>query len=39
MKTRTCAERFEAVAFRTVGSLALVLAAASILVSLAKWMA
>jgi len=39
MRTRTCAERFEAVAFRTLGSIALALAAVSILVKVAKWMA
>ena len=39
MRTRTCAERFESVAFRTLGSLVLLLGAASILVKLVKWMA
>ncbi len=39
MRTRTCAERFEAVAFRTLGSLALALAAVSILVKAVKWLA
>lgn len=39
MKTRTCAERFEVVAVRTLGGLALALAAASFLLKLAKWMA
>ena len=39
MRTRTCAERFESVAFRTLGSLVLLLGAASILVKLVEWMA
>ncbi len=39
MTTRTACERFESTAFRTLGQLALFLAAAAILVRLAKWIA
>jgi hypothetical protein len=39
MRTRTCYERFESAAFRTVIQLALLVAAATILVKLAKWVA
>jgi hypothetical protein len=39
MRNRTCYERFESTAFRTLGNVALTVTVVAILVKLARWVA